>query len=159
MIRLAFKLSIIVSVCRGIIQNVIFRADDIVIAFIINIFVWTKETLFSHWSFVQKNGYPLIIQYVFANPRSLETAVHYHMKYFRKFQNQSVVQSFENCTVIDISCTEELCRNSKHFYKKMTGKCPPFLLFKRMCRNILPVKAPYFLHQPKPHKSEWMLHP
>ena len=46
LIQFTFKLSISVSVCCIVVQNMIFRTDDAIIIFITNIFIWTKKPSF-----------------------------------------------------------------------------------------------------------------
>ena len=80
----AFVFPISITVCRGVAQDLVRRADIAVIVLIINILILPEESILCHWSFVWEQGSDPIIQKKFSNRRRFVACVQDASGYLKK---------------------------------------------------------------------------
>ena len=80
----AFVFPISITVCRGVAQDLVRRADIAVIVLIINILILPEESILCHWSFVREQRSDPIIQKKFSNRRRFVACVQDASGYLKK---------------------------------------------------------------------------
>ena len=98
-----FVFPISFPVCRAVRQTLIFRTDDDIQIFIIDIFIPFMESGFGHRSFIRQRREPPIVYHTFTYPRRFISSVHRNDLYFRKTLCNFLIQCVKRHAVMNIS--------------------------------------------------------
>ena len=95
---IAFVLPVSFTVCSGVFQNLVCRANIAVIVFVVNVLVFSEESIFCHWPLIWEYRVDPIIEKQFCNRRRFVTCIQDCRFQFRILN--PVIYSFESPTVV-----------------------------------------------------------